>query len=1425
MLLTSIPVCSAEVSSDDFFAENVRKYQSYGFEYENTTGISDEMFFGVWENDEWITKPYFNYDEYDALSAVEEAAKVGNYDLCKEEILKYYQEVLPKYNVEIKDRRTNSQHKMWAETMAYNMQKMTNPIGRIDLESDAKWFDLDCTTYVSNVVSNASTSEFTFGISALEKDGFTARFKSKQSENGNAPYLLMVVNGVEKRYDAADDVTVIAGDNKTNNYGLDEFLYAEESVSTIGTTHKFDDYTKKSLLKFDFSDLSAEDEVTSARLYLYGDYIKSDNPAEGEESINYKYVYVYKSGEGGWDEERLTWNDLTVSEAISFDREKGATAVTPSPLTDMYDWRAYVHNIKEETEAIVSLYHYTKNEDYAYAAIRYALDVAEKSTNYDESYWNGCLLLHIGVRNKTLLEFLHSTVGSVHMTPEIFTLFLKFYWKTMEHISMNWRRGYELINQGIVSISYSVPTAFCFMEFTRATDPIEGKNESGEELAFYYGGWIKTLLKRAEALADVTINPDGSLVDIPYSYMYYTLDYFINLPGNCAKYSDEANDYFSQNYWDRIEKAIDFTIAKLSPILGSWQVGDEVGWQNTASISGYLNKYLGVLPEHSRAIYVTSERKEGEQPPFNTFYNDTMKVAVMRSSWDENAVALYIDADDGETHGHADDLSANVFAYGNYLLIDGMTYSYDPNNAYNIYGNSPKAHNTIEINSTSQISRLTYGFDVAIDALGEEVYFAKGQSRGLDGRGDIHPEDRETNEVYDYVRAETKTYSEHNALNYDFKQWRSVLFIKPGYFIVTDYIDPQDKDVFNVIEDSNAEMVLNPADDGKSCTITFDLSESYDIDTVKIGEICGQDPYKTCGEEVTIEVGRATDGSTEWKTVLPYGRLKTGFKEAQNFYSEGEIITSEFLFKTQETADKIRITLSQKDAEELLEFNIAGVEAYGKKSADSSTTTDINTYKQNWHFLPEAKISLDGNNNTSTNFDGKANIIVAPVNQNDNMVATLEDGLSWTANNSSVDGIPTKGSRYTKNLEGIVTFNTVLYPVRPNETANVSTKKLNLDVADDVANAFSATINDSDSGNKSISYYTLFKESERAEREFGSFSSDGSVAFIEKGTKGYETLVLKNGSSIKEDDINIIFSEKQIEDLGVSLNNSAGTVELSAENGVDLDSLTVYAGDMDEVLSVTLNGEEVSFNQSGRYIYFSEDPIIDDSNYEEEEDDEDDEKGSSGGGHSSGGGSTGISSGAGKGGSTGISFGGSSNTDTKEDLLSEKYRAELLNHWGKNEITEMIEKGVVKGDGNSLNLSDNVTRAEFITMLLRGFNIETVKYKGGFSDVSAESWYADFMETAFNLGIISGDGDGKMRPDDKITREEMAKIIVSYIKPEAKEEAVISDKDEISPWAIESVETAVSAKLMQGVGEGKFSPKANTKREEAIVVLYRALIR
>lgn len=1450
MLMMALPMTS-HAEATDFFTENVEKYKSYDLTYENTTGISDAQFFGVWENGEWTSAPYFDYNAVGGLGEVEAAAKAGDYETCKEAIMEYYKGKLPGYPIEIKDRTGSATHKMLAELIAYNMYRVKNPIGRLNLRTGAQWFDLDCASNMASSAGENGTGEMTIGITALEKDGYTARFASRESGD-KAPYILAVVNGVEKKYTPVADTTVAAGNNKGTNYGSEPWLYAEESVSTIDSTFKFDDYTQKTMLKFSFPDISPEDEISAARFYIYGDYVKSQNPVLGESQIDTKYAYAYLSGEKGWEEDSYCWRNIKTSEAISFDREKGATAVTPSGLEDVTLWRQQIHNSNNEMEAMLSLYAFTGNEDYAYTLIRHFMDIAEKTYDISEPYFNGCSLLNTGLRARNFHMAMCKLINSQYMTPEIFTTLLKFYWNQMEFMATNWNRAVERINHGIVSISYCAPTALCFNEFCRANEPIEGKKEEGidgENIgeAYYYGGWIKTLFKRAEVMAGIAINPDGSLIDIPFSYMYYSLDYFINLPRTCAQYGYDVNEYFSDAYWDRIDKAIEFTIAKLSPKLGSWQVGDELYWTNAASVSGYLSNYLVAKPDSAYATYVTSGRKEGKELPYTTFYNDTMKVAVLRPSWDENAVALYINADDGETHGHADDLSACVFGYGNYLLTDGLSHSYDQNNPYNIWAESTKAHNTIEVNSTTQLSRKSYSYNSATDILGEEVHFAKGQSRGSEGRGDLHPEDRDTNAVYDYIRAETKAYTDHNGLNSDFKEWRSVLFVKPGYFIVTDYVEPQNKNAYNILSGAARASVNLTAEegaeadkltDGKNeansamraayqsdtpCVMTFDLDDVYDMDTVTINEICGADYDQTCGENVVIEIGTTKDGATEWKTVLPYGRLRTGFKESAGYYKEGEVVTTEFLLKATETGDKIRITLSQ-DSGAQLPYVISEVEALGVKHSENTPLQDINTYKQNWHFLPDAAISLDENNNTTTHFDGKANIIVAPVDQNDQMKASLEDGYSWLGNATAVDGIPTKGSRYTKRQTGTVSFNTVLYPVRPGETAQISTENIELDVDPSAANAFCAKVNDSAVGNKTLTYYTVLKESERKNRSVGSYQSDASVFFVEQGESGFETLVLKNGTSLKEEGAaDLIYSKSNVRDLGVRFNSSTNTIEINCAATVNLDDLTVFAGHMKKVSTVTVNGAEMPFCQSGRYIYFGDSPVIDDSGYEKPE--EPKPSAPSGGGHGSGGS-------GGNGGSNGVGspiLSGKPNIpshpDISEPTQPKPYADELKNHWGKAEIEAMIEKGVVQGDGSSLHLLDNVTRGEFVAMLLRSKQIEEAAYTGRFADVAAGAWYAGYMEKAYQLGILNGDGTGNARPDDTITREEMAKIIVALVAPEAKsvEKVAIADLSEVSAWAVESVEKAITLGLMNGVGEGRFNPKQSAKREEAIVVLYRMI--
>ena len=182
---------------------------------------------------------------------------------------------------------------------------------------------------------------------------------------------------------------------------------------------------------------------------------------------------------------------------------------------------------------------------------------------------------------------------------------------------------------------------------------------------------------------------------------------------------------------------------------------------------------------------------------------------------------------------------------------------------------------------------------------------------------------------------------------------------------------------------------------------------------------------------------------------------------------------------------------------------------------------------------------------------------------------------------------------------------------------------------------------------------------------------------------------------------------------------------------------------------------------------------------------------------------------------------------TKDNEPLNDENDELSGHWGESEIRPLLESGVVKGDGNSLNLEGKVTRAEFITMLLRGIDIEIVEFADCVEDVQKTDWFADYIQTAVNNGFLQG-YEGQLRPNDSITREEAAKVLVSVFNSHYETEIEHSeitfiDEENISPWAKESVAKAAALGFIKGFETGEFAPLENLKREQAMVMVYRLL--
>ncbi|QSZ28431.1 S-layer homology domain-containing protein [Aceticella autotrophica] len=168
-------------------------------------------------------------------------------------------------------------------------------------------------------------------------------------------------------------------------------------------------------------------------------------------------------------------------------------------------------------------------------------------------------------------------------------------------------------------------------------------------------------------------------------------------------------------------------------------------------------------------------------------------------------------------------------------------------------------------------------------------------------------------------------------------------------------------------------------------------------------------------------------------------------------------------------------------------------------------------------------------------------------------------------------------------------------------------------------------------------------------------------------------------------------------------------------------------------------------------------------------------------------------------------------------------------HWAKDAIEALASKGIIKGEDENHFAPDNkITRAEFASMMIRLLNIPEEIYNNEFKDVTSGDWYAKAIEAAYKAGIIVGDGS-TMRPNDSISREEMAAIVMrvyeklSKYKEENINKTTFADDSKISNWAKQAIANINKIGLMMGEPNNMFAPKESATRAEAAAVIFRIL--
>lgn len=145
-------------------------------------------------------------------------------------------------------------------------------------------------------------------------------------------------------------------------------------------------------------------------------------------------------------------------------------------------------------------------------------------------------------------------------------------------------------------------------------------------------------------------------------------------------------------------------------------------------------------------------------------------------------------------------------------------------------------------------------------------------------------------------------------------------------------------------------------------------------------------------------------------------------------------------------------------------------------------------------------------------------------------------------------------------------------------------------------------------------------------------------------------------------------------------------------------------------------------------------------------------------------------------------------------------------HWAKDAIARWAEAGIIEGDGDgTVQPGRSLKRAELLTILARLLGLKETAPADTFTDVPAGAWYAEAVLKCAKAGIVQGFGNGMAQPESPVDREQAIVMIgrALGVKPAAGHSLDrFDDKDAVSDWAAPYMVALTSMDILSGIPQG-----------------------
>ena len=171
--------------------------------------------------------------------------------------------------------------------------------------------------------------------------------------------------------------------------------------------------------------------------------------------------------------------------------------------------------------------------------------------------------------------------------------------------------------------------------------------------------------------------------------------------------------------------------------------------------------------------------------------------------------------------------------------------------------------------------------------------------------------------------------------------------------------------------------------------------------------------------------------------------------------------------------------------------------------------------------------------------------------------------------------------------------------------------------------------------------------------------------------------------------------------------------------------------------------------------------------------------------------------------------------------------------WFYDDVMFVCGRGVMQGVSDTrFGPHLTATRAMMATILWRMEGSPAPTAEARFTDVRSGQWYSEAVAWTAQSGVYTGYADGSFRPNDSITREQLATILYRYAKYKGVDVSVgedtnilsYADAAEISDYAFPAMQWACGAGVMQG-SNGNLLPRGRATRAQIAAMLHRYLVK